>query len=708
MDTRKNFPIHGLSDRDAWNLFKRTAGSCIESDPELHVVAKRILKECSGLPIAISTVGTALKCESIGIWKNALWELEKASPENVPGVIEHVYGKIKLSYECLPSEQAKSCLLLCCIFKESADIRIEVLVRYGLGLGLLKGVDSMVEGRNRMETLVQTLKSRFLLLDSNKKGCVKMHDVVRDVAVYIASEESVESKNDGVGKSIVVREKAETGLLVDWPKNSEKFIHCTSLSSGGLCQLFLLNGNWSIIGSESELPPTVFSKMKELKVLAIKFWSPGLLVPSLAVLKRLQTLRLEHCYFERDVSVIGELRTLMILSLRGSDIKQLPDTFKYLSDLRVLDLINCYKLEIIPPGVISSLTRFKELYMWNSFQDWAVEKLASTKTTNWISQLEAELRAGPKEPERIFVNQIKKTTVETWKKFQRLAVEQPTKVGKLFREEVEDVHTANEEHTRWANSMEWNTGILAELLTLSRLTTLQVVLPPVNELLSSSLFNKLERFKISIGWKERLPEWKSKHDGNYLRVHGLDASAAVGSGITSLLEKASVLDFKLTQPQLVKVLDTVCFAKIKSLKFDKCDAVEYLIDMKVLVKPATSPHGCNGILPVLNSLEISGASRLKEIFHGELPTQSLNELQSLELRFLPALTYIWKTKSQSDQWGLLRNILGLIQVLKIEECESLEEIVAFEDDEKEINFQSLDRIDSLKSIKLHRHNQKYL
>ncbi|KAL6212644.1 hypothetical protein ACLB2K_017862 [Fragaria x ananassa] len=111
--------------------------------------------------------------------------------------------------------------------------------------------------------------------------------------------------------------------------------------------------------------------------------------------------------------------------------------------------------------------------------------------------------------------------------------------------------------------------------------------------------------------------------------------------------------------------------------------------MKVLVKPATSPHGCNGIFPVLNSLEISGASRLKEIFHGELPTQSLNELKCLKLRFLPALTYIWKTKSQSDQWFLLRNILGLIQVLKIEECESLEEIVAFEDDEEEINFQSL-------------------
>ncbi|KAL6207683.1 hypothetical protein ACLB2K_018637 [Fragaria x ananassa] len=146
MDTRKNFPIHGLPDRDSWSLFKKTAGSSIESDLEVHVVAKKVLKECAGLPIAISTVGTALKGESIAIWKNALRELGKAIPENVPGVIEHVYGKIKWSYECLPNEQAKSFLLLCCIFEQSADIPIEDLIRYEHGLGLLKGIDSMVEG----------------------------------------------------------------------------------------------------------------------------------------------------------------------------------------------------------------------------------------------------------------------------------------------------------------------------------------------------------------------------------------------------------------------------------------------------------------------------------------------------------------------------------------------------------------------------------
>ncbi|KAL6207674.1 hypothetical protein ACLB2K_018629 [Fragaria x ananassa] len=377
VDTRKNFPIDSLPDRDAWSLFKKTAGSSIESEPELHVVAKKVLKECGGLPIAISTVGTALKGESIGIWKNALRELEKATPENVPGVIEHVYGKIKLSYECLPNERAKSCFLLCCIFEERSDILIEDLVIYGHGLGLLRGIESMVEGRNLLETLVQTLKSRFLLLESDKKECVRMHDVVRDVAIHIASEESVEKKSDGVEKRIVVRDKAATMKLMDWPRDSdsEKSTYCSSLGITGFCQLLLLR---QTTGFPLEPPPTIFKRTEDLQVLTISgyhIWysNPPLslasVLPSLAVMRNLQTLRVERCVFNNcDVSVIGELKTLMILSLRGCrELEQLPDTFKNLSDLRLLDLTDCNKLEVISPDVISSLTRLEELYMWDSF-----------------------------------------------------------------------------------------------------------------------------------------------------------------------------------------------------------------------------------------------------------------------------------------------------------------------------------------------------
>ncbi|KAL6212645.1 hypothetical protein ACLB2K_017863 [Fragaria x ananassa] len=362
MDTRKNFPIHGLPDRDSWSLFKKTAGSSIESDPEVHVVAKK-------------------------------------------------------SFEGM-----------CWIADCNSDCR-NGTKRYGNGLGLLKGIDSMVEGRNCLETLVHTLKSRFLLLDSDHKECVRIHDVVRDVAVHIASEELelVEKKNYGVEKRIVVRDKAKTVQLMDWPKVSDsqqwKSTYCGSLGISGPSQL-LLFGKIPTSTISLVLPPTIFNRMEDLRVVAIingdkwhwSHMSLDSLLPSLANLRNLQTLRLEtcnFCYFPWGVSVIGELRSLMILSLRGCYIKQLPDTFKNLSDLRLLDLTDCE----------FTVISLEELYMWGSFEDWVVEKLASTETTDWISQLEAEQESAAQ-----VGKQKKIMKVETCKWFNRLAVEQPAEV----------------------------------------------------------------------------------------------------------------------------------------------------------------------------------------------------------------------------------------------------------------------------------------
>ena len=76
--------------------------------------------------------------------------------------------------------------LLCCLFPEDYDIPIETLVRYGNGLRLLRGIDTMEES-SRVHSLIQTLKRSFLLIDRKQEECVKMHDVVRNVTLLIAS-----------------------------------------------------------------------------------------------------------------------------------------------------------------------------------------------------------------------------------------------------------------------------------------------------------------------------------------------------------------------------------------------------------------------------------------------------------------------------------------------------------------------------------------
>ncbi|KAK9944498.1 hypothetical protein M0R45_010062 [Rubus argutus] len=673
MKTRKNFPIGGLSIEDAWSLFKKVAGGSVECDPELRPIAEQVLDECGGLPVAITTVGRALQGKSITNWRDAHRQLRKACPEDVPGVIEHVYGKIEFSYECLPSEQAKSCFLLCCLFPESGSFPIEFLFRLGFGLGLFKGIDSIAEGRDNIKTLVDTLKSRFLLLDGDEEDgveVVKMHDVVRDVAMYIASAESTQKKNDGLEKRIVLRQRME---LNGWPMNEEST--CTSLatSTGGLTELLLL-----INERELELPATIFNGMEDLKVLLIL----GSTLPSFPLLKNLQTLMLGDCHLNLDV--IGELRTLMILDLRGSDVQILPDTFKNLSNLRMLDLTKCEELKTIAAGVISSLSQLEELYMWDSFQDWVVEKLASTETTDWISQLEE--RGQPEEE------------VDMWKILNRLEVEkrrsEPEELEDLGRLYKDVVASSNrkDEHTKWANSMDWTVGILSELLSLSRLTTLEVILPPVDILLRTSckLFHKLERFKISIGWDL----WE-EHEGledyeNYLRVADLDASSIAGTGISFLLKKTNALELKLKN--LSDPLNVLDCANLEFLKLEDCDALEYFINTTSLTE-----HTPRSIFPVLNYMCINGASKLKEIFPGNLPQGSLQKLKELVLWNLPALTYVWKVESKS---GCLGNLAAIyVETLCIYGCQSLEAIFGLvgsghheEEAPLEINFLSLTQL----------------
>ncbi|TQD94000.1 hypothetical protein C1H46_020425 [Malus baccata] len=136
---------------------------------------------------SIVTVGKALEKKRKHEWVDALKQLRSSLPENIPGLDHKVYSSIKWSYDKLESDEARSCLLLCCLFPEDYDIPIEYLVRYGWGRGYFSNIVTLEESRNRVHSLVDKLQRRFLLLDSKVKEATKMHDIVRDVAISIAS-----------------------------------------------------------------------------------------------------------------------------------------------------------------------------------------------------------------------------------------------------------------------------------------------------------------------------------------------------------------------------------------------------------------------------------------------------------------------------------------------------------------------------------------
>ncbi|PHT43430.1 hypothetical protein CQW23_17455 [Capsicum baccatum] len=133
MEAQKIIKVGILSKKEAWILFRQKAGNSAD-DPSLSEVAKEVAKECKGLPLAIVTVAGALKPKTKPSWDVALVELRKATPKNIPRVLEEVYQPLKLSYNHLESDEARYVFLLCSLFEEDSDIWTEELLNYGMGL----------------------------------------------------------------------------------------------------------------------------------------------------------------------------------------------------------------------------------------------------------------------------------------------------------------------------------------------------------------------------------------------------------------------------------------------------------------------------------------------------------------------------------------------------------------------------------------------
>ncbi|KAI7981647.1 Disease resistance protein [Camellia lanceoleosa] len=136
MEADKNFKVGILREKEAWNLFKEMAGISNDgtSHPtDLQLTQMAVAKECGGLPIAIVTIGRALRCKKKPSWDSALEQLRKSMVKNITEVGEKVFKPLKLSYNYLESDEAKKCFLFCSLYPEDFDIPIEDLVRMQLG-----------------------------------------------------------------------------------------------------------------------------------------------------------------------------------------------------------------------------------------------------------------------------------------------------------------------------------------------------------------------------------------------------------------------------------------------------------------------------------------------------------------------------------------------------------------------------------------------
>ncbi|KAJ6928864.1 disease resistance protein [Populus alba x Populus x berolinensis] len=375
MGANKYFKLEVLPESEARDLFEKTVGVTVK-DPSVQPVAAEVAKRCAGLPILLAAVARALKNEDVHAWKDALKQLTSFDKDEIA---DPVYSCLELSYKALRGDEIKSLFLLCGQFL-TYDSSISDLLKYAIGLDLFKGRSKLEEARNRLRTLVDELKASCLLLEGDRDGRVKMHDVVQSFVSSFASREH---------HVLLVPDE-----LKEWPTN-DVLQQCIGISSPyrkipdlpailecpNLRSFILLNKDPSL-----QIPDNFFREMKELKVLDLTEVNLSPLPSSLQLLENLQTLCLDHCVLE-DISIVGELKKLKVLSLISSNIVRLPREIGKLTRLLLLDLSNCERLEVISPNALSSLTRLEDLYMGNSFVKWETEGSSSQRNNACLSEL---------------------------------------------------------------------------------------------------------------------------------------------------------------------------------------------------------------------------------------------------------------------------------------------------------------------------------
>ncbi|KAK1412695.1 hypothetical protein QVD17_34149 [Tagetes erecta] len=373
MNAQKNISVNPLDEKEAWILFGRVVGRSEWDDDTFKKVAVEIVHECSGLPLFVQAVGKALKNKEINIWKAALRRLQAPIDGDVTYKREGML-QLKLSYDYLEDEVAKSCFLLCSMFPEDGTISLKRLTYYGLALGMLNNPHSIQDAKDKVQLAVESLKSSFLLLPEDRFSFLilpeeevyfKMHDLVREMALFVASKDD--------SKFLVLSGKCLTECP---PIDSLESYKKISLMQNKLSKLpdyeihfphldcFLVQNN-----KLSNVPDEFFGGMKELKVLDMSSNNISSLPHSLTLLTKLRTLDLSSNKSLNEISIIGDLTCLQILKLRSTAITKIPEEIGNLTKLRLLDVYYCAHLSYVTPGVLSKLTWLEELYVMLSHEE---------------------------------------------------------------------------------------------------------------------------------------------------------------------------------------------------------------------------------------------------------------------------------------------------------------------------------------------------
>ncbi|XP_052287243.1 probable disease resistance protein At5g63020 [Citrus sinensis] len=341
MEADRKFKVACLSEKDAWELFRKKVGEeTLGSHHDIVELAQTVAKECGGLPLALITIGRAMAFKKTAEeWSHAI-DVLRTSASEFAGLGEKVYRLLKFSYDSLQNETIRSCFLYCCLYPEDYGILKWDLIDCWIGEGFLEESDRF-SAENQGYYIVGTLV-HACLLEEIEDDKVKMHDVVRDMALWIACEIEKEKRNFLVCAGAGLEEAPD---VKEWEN-----VRRLSLMQNQIETL-------SQIPACPHLHTLFLASNRNLTMITDGFFQ---FMPSLKVLKMSlcdnSTLKLPL-----GMSKLGSLE---LLDISDTSIRQLPEELKLLVSLKCLNLRWTGALIRIPRQLISNSSRLRVLRLF--------------------------------------------------------------------------------------------------------------------------------------------------------------------------------------------------------------------------------------------------------------------------------------------------------------------------------------------------------
>lgn len=207
MKPDEEMKVDCLSPDESWELFRNTVGEIpLKRHQEIPSLARKIAEKCCGLPLALNVIGKAMSCkEDVHEWRHAIDVLNSAS-HKFPGMEENILSILKFSYDGLEDQNMKSCFLYCSLFPEDYEIKKEELIEYWINEGFIDGNRDEYGISNQGYAIIGSLVRAHLLMDGEFTMMLKMHDVLREMALWIGS-------NLGKGERIWVKSGTQLSCI---------------------------------------------------------------------------------------------------------------------------------------------------------------------------------------------------------------------------------------------------------------------------------------------------------------------------------------------------------------------------------------------------------------------------------------------------------------------------------------------------------------